>query len=126
MYIKLTTDTDRRVRTQTQTVHLLLVTRIKKKLAPHLRELIGPWVCAFFDTHKDVGRIATEAFQAAFPPAKRNEALVFGQAEVLSYLTENLLNKTPETLSKVDFCRASFCDVSKLRTEFFFTRRPEV
>jgi len=42
-------------------------------------------------------------FQAAFPYEKRVEVLIFGQEKILSYITEIILYKTPETLSKFLF-----------------------
>lgn len=63
LYIKLTIDVDRRVRVATNTVHLHLVHKVKKKLAPYLKEVIGAWVCSFFDPSTDVSKLSIEAFQ---------------------------------------------------------------
>lgn len=63
LYIKLTTDVDRRVRLMTNNVHLLLVKRVKKKLAPYLKEVIAAWIGTFFDPTRDVARVAMEAFK---------------------------------------------------------------
>ncbi|KAG9300709.1 hypothetical protein G9A89_023507 [Geosiphon pyriformis] len=103
LYIRLAIDVDRRIRLATNSCHLLIVSKIKKRLAPHLKEIIGVWVISFFDQSKDVARIALESFQAAFPFEKHNEVLVFGQAEILGYTSEVIFEKSPETLSDPRF-----------------------
>ncbi|CAG8526817.1 12559_t:CDS:10, partial [Ambispora gerdemannii] len=102
-YVRLAIDSDRRVRLATNTCHLLIVSKLKKRLAPNLKEIIGVWVTSFFDQSKDVARVAVESFQAAFSAEKRNEVLLFGQAEILNYVSEILFQKTPETLKGSKF-----------------------
>lgn len=63
LYIKLTTDVDRRVRLMANNAHLLLVKRVKKKLAPYLKEVVAAWIGTFFDPTRDVARVALEAFK---------------------------------------------------------------
>jgi len=63
LYIKLTTDVDRRVRLMTNNVHFLLVKRVKKGLAPYLKDVVAAWVGTFFDPTRDVARVAVEAFK---------------------------------------------------------------
>ncbi|KAF8932033.1 hypothetical protein BGZ58_007282 [Dissophora ornata] len=103
LYIKLTTDVDRRVRLMTNSVHLLLVKRVKKKLAPYLKEVVGAWVGTFFDPTRDVARVAMEAFKSAFPDNKREHVISFCLQDMIYYISEILLNKTPETLSDPRF-----------------------
>ncbi|KAG0329930.1 hypothetical protein BGZ99_010041 [Dissophora globulifera] len=103
LYIKLTTDVDRRVRLLTNNVHLLLVKRVKKRLAPYLKEVIGAWIGTFFDPTKDVARVAMEAFKSAFPDNKREQVLSFCLQDIIYYVSEILLTKTPETFSDPRF-----------------------
>ncbi|KAF9139307.1 hypothetical protein BGX30_008106 [Mortierella sp. GBA39] len=103
LYIKLTTDVDRRVRLMTNNVHLLLVKRVKKKLAPYLKEVIAAWIGTFFDPTRDVARVAVEAFKSAFPDNKREQVISFCLQDIIYYISEILLNKTPETLSDPRF-----------------------
>ncbi|KAF9922671.1 hypothetical protein FBU30_007218 [Linnemannia zychae] len=103
LYIKLTTDVDRRVRLMTNNVHLLLVKRVKKKLAPYLKEVIAAWIGTFFDPTRDVARVAIEAFKSAFPDNKREQVVSFCLQDMIYYISEILLNKTPETLSDPRF-----------------------
>ncbi|KAF9124202.1 hypothetical protein BGW39_008391 [Mortierella sp. 14UC] len=103
LYIKLTTDVDRRVRLMTNNVHLLLVKRVKKKLAPYLKEVVAAWIGTFFDPTRDVVRVAMEAFKSAFPDNKREQVISFCLQDMVYYISEILLNKTPETLSDPRF-----------------------
>ncbi|KAF9570336.1 hypothetical protein EC968_001949 [Mortierella alpina] len=103
LYIKLTTDVDRRVRLLTNNVHLLLVKRVKRKLAPYLKEVIAAWIGTFFDPTRDVARVAMEAFKSAFPDNKREQVIFFCLQDMIYYISELLLNKTPETLSDPRF-----------------------
>ncbi|KAG0268629.1 hypothetical protein BGZ95_002394 [Linnemannia exigua] len=103
LYIKLTTDVDRRVRLMTNNVHLLLVKRVKKKLAPYLKEVVAAWIGTFFDPTRDVARVAMEAFKSAFPDNKREQVISFCLQDMVYYISEILLNKTPETLSDPRF-----------------------
>ncbi|KAI9310568.1 hypothetical protein BX666DRAFT_2004897 [Dichotomocladium elegans] len=99
LYAKLTMDIDRRVRLATNHVHYLVATYAKKKLGPHLKEFIGPWILTFFDPSADVAKSARETFEAVFSEDKRQNVLKVCQKDILDYLTEILLYKTPETLS---------------------------
>ncbi|KAG0356551.1 hypothetical protein BG005_004517 [Podila minutissima] len=103
LYIKLTTDVDRRVRLMANNAHLLLVKRVKKKLAPYLKEVVAAWIGTFFDPTRDVARVALEAFKSAFPDNKREQVIAFCLQDVIYYISEVLLNKTPETLSDPRF-----------------------
>ncbi|KAF9305638.1 hypothetical protein BGZ74_009482 [Mortierella antarctica] len=103
LYIKLTTDVDRRVRLMANNAHLLLVKRVKKKLAPYLKEVVAAWIGTFFDPTRDVARVALEAFKSAFPDNKREQVIAFCLQDVVYYISEVLLNRTPETLSDPRF-----------------------
>ncbi|CAJ0834646.1 6412_t:CDS:10, partial [Entrophospora sp. SA101] len=73
------------------------------KLAPVLKEIIGVWIISMFDQSKDVARIANESFEAAFSPEKRIEVLIFCQSEIINFIKEIIIYKTPETLSDPRF-----------------------
>ncbi|ORY91172.1 hypothetical protein BCR43DRAFT_446828 [Syncephalastrum racemosum] len=98
-YVKLTIEVDRRVRLAANSVHDLMARHAKKKLAPHLKELIGAWMISQFDQSKDVARMAQQSFCHAFSEDKRLGVLQFCQKEILEYLSEMLLSKEPDTLS---------------------------
>ncbi|KAF9586418.1 hypothetical protein BGW38_005358 [Lunasporangiospora selenospora] len=103
LYIKLTTDVDRRVRLMTNNVHALLVKRVGKKLAPYLKEVIAAWIGTFFDPTRDVARVAMESFKGAFPDSKQEQVISFCLQDIIYYISEVLLEKTPETLSDPRF-----------------------
>ncbi|CAG8707712.1 28909_t:CDS:10, partial [Gigaspora margarita] len=102
-FVKLAIEVDRRIRYTTYSCHLLIVSKVKKRLASNLKEIIGVWIISLFDQYKDVARIATESFQTAFPAGKRVEVLIFCQMEILSYISDIIIHKTPETLSDPRF-----------------------
>ncbi|CAG8495620.1 1804_t:CDS:10, partial [Dentiscutata heterogama] len=102
-FVKLAIDVDRRIRYATFSCHLLIVSKVKKRLASNLKEIIGVWIISLFDQYKDVARIATESFQTPFPAEKRVEVLIFCQMEILSYISDIIIHKTPETLSDPRF-----------------------
>ncbi|ORX79499.1 hypothetical protein BCR32DRAFT_269438 [Anaeromyces robustus] len=102
LYAKISIDVDRRVRILIGNAHLIIVKTLKKKIAPHLKTLIGPWIASTFDPCPDVCKVAKEAYNIAFP-SKPLEALIFCQEEILNYISENLFEKTPEQLSDPRF-----------------------
>ncbi|CAG8455060.1 7132_t:CDS:10 [Cetraspora pellucida] len=102
-FVKLAIEVDRRIRYTTYTCHLLIVSKVKKRLASSLKEIIGVWIISLFDQYKDVARVAMESFQTAFPAGKRVEVLIFCQMEILSYISDTIIHKTPETLSDPRF-----------------------
>jgi hypothetical protein len=59
-------DVDRRVRCATHSCHLIIVTKIRKRIAPFLKEIIPIWIISLFDQSKDVAKIANESFQVNF------------------------------------------------------------
>ncbi|XP_074644451.1 E3 ubiquitin-protein ligase listerin-like [Tubulanus polymorphus] len=99
LYNKLSTDNDRRVREATQLAFEQLILRVKRNLAPQLKPLMGCWLLAQCDAHAPAASAAVAAFDAAFPPNKQSEAVIFCKNEVLSYIKDNLLSQTPQTLS---------------------------
>ncbi|KAF7727113.1 hypothetical protein EC973_007974 [Apophysomyces ossiformis] len=99
LYGKLTIEVDRRVRLAANNLHLLITTGIKKKLAPHLKGFIGPWMISMFDPYKDIAKTAKLSFESVFAKEKRLDAIIFCQKEILNYVGDMLLQKTPETLS---------------------------
>ncbi|XP_056016029.1 E3 ubiquitin-protein ligase listerin-like isoform X2 [Ostrea edulis] len=92
-------DVDHRVRDVTQSAMNTLVLRMRKNLAPHLKNLMGAWLLSQCDTYPTVATAAQQAFQTAFPPAKQTDALVFCKQETSEYLIDNILRQTPLTLS---------------------------
>jgi hypothetical protein len=63
MYGKLVLEVDRRVRLVANQVHALITANAKKRLAPLLKEFIGPWLLSMYDQSKDVARTAQNSFE---------------------------------------------------------------
>ncbi|CEP18758.1 hypothetical protein [Parasitella parasitica] len=99
VYSKLVLEVDRRVRLVANQVHALITANAKKKLAPLLKEFVGPWLLSMNDQSKDIAKTAQNAFEAVFAVEKRLGAISFCQKEILDYVTDMLLYKTAETLS---------------------------
>ena len=71
------------MREGTQLAMEQLVLQVGRKLAPHLKTVIGAWLCAQSDPYAPVASAAGRAFQAAFSESKRMEALVFCKHEII-------------------------------------------
>ncbi|KAJ2856698.1 hypothetical protein GGI22_003734, partial [Coemansia erecta] len=106
-------DSDRRVRAAVAGVHASLVVKCGKRLAAHLKALIGPWVAAFFDLHREAAKSARQAFDTVFPESKRSEVYAYCMAELVEYATDCIVNQTPESLSD-----PRFADAEEMRTKY--------
>jgi hypothetical protein len=101
MYGKLVLEVDRRVRLTANQVHTLVTASAKKRLAPLLKEFIGPWLLSMYDQSKDICKVGKSSFESVFAADKRVGVISFCQKEILDYVTDLLLYKTAETLSKL-------------------------
>ncbi|KAI8064173.1 hypothetical protein BC940DRAFT_306342 [Gongronella butleri] len=99
LYGKLALEVDRRVRLASAHLHQFVTQHAKKKLAPYLKDCIGPWMVAMFDQSKDIAAVARRSFEGVFAEDKRQGVIVFCQKELLDYVGEMLLVKTEDTLS---------------------------
>ncbi|XP_050511017.1 E3 ubiquitin-protein ligase listerin [Diabrotica virgifera virgifera] len=100
-YSVLVTDTDNRVREATHNVHHQIILKVKRNIAPYLKQLMAPWFTSQYDTYAPAASAASQSFTDAFPPNKIQEAIVFCQEEILNYLSDNLLVQTAQTLSNL-------------------------
>ncbi|XP_018571354.1 E3 ubiquitin-protein ligase listerin isoform X2 [Anoplophora glabripennis] len=98
-YNVLSTDIDNRVREATHNVHHEIVLKAKRNIAPYLKQLMAPWFTSQYDTYPPAASAAAQAFKDAFPVNKFQEAVVYCQEEILSYINDNLLVQTAQTLS---------------------------
>jgi len=104
LFSKLTTDEEHRVREATHTAHRALVSKAGRNIAPFLKQLVGPWFTGQHDTYPPAASSAESAFQETFPPNKLVEVIVFCQYEILSYICNNLLDQTPQSLTNDQNC----------------------
>ncbi|KAL4232926.1 listerin E3 ubiquitin protein ligase 1 [Mactra antiquata] len=98
-YNKMAMDVDYRVREAAQQAMTTLVLRVRRNLAPYIRNLMGAWLLSQCDTYPTVSSAAVSSFADAFPPVKQTEALVYCKESVIEYMTDNLVTHSPQTLS---------------------------
>ncbi|KAK3592614.1 hypothetical protein CHS0354_008149 [Potamilus streckersoni] len=98
-YNKLTLDLDHRVREAVQQTMTVMVGKVRRDLAPYLKNLMGNWLLSQYDTYPTVASAAQQSFQTAFPPAKQTEAINFCKKELVEYFQDNLIHQTMHTLS---------------------------
>ncbi|ORY41069.1 hypothetical protein BCR33DRAFT_719156 [Rhizoclosmatium globosum] len=99
IFNKTALDVERKIRENMIACHSTLFTRLKKEMAPVLKQVIGTWLCLQFDNSaNEVAKIATESFQKAFPN-KRADVLSFCQSEIHTFVNDNIVYHTVETMS---------------------------
>ncbi|KAI9348134.1 hypothetical protein BDR26DRAFT_24338 [Obelidium mucronatum] len=100
LFNKMALDVERKIRENMISCHGILFTRLKKDMAPVLKSVIGTWLCLQFDSSStEITKQAIESFQTAFPN-KRADVLTFCQAEIQTFVNDNILFHTVETMSK--------------------------
>ncbi|CAH1407748.1 unnamed protein product [Nezara viridula] len=102
IYCILAIDVEHRVREAVQEVHRLIVNSVGRNLAPYLKQIAPLWFISQYDTYAPAASIASNAFQEVFSAQKMIEVISFCQGEILNYIKENVLNLTPQSLSKGD------------------------
>jgi hypothetical protein len=105
-------DADRRVRIACQTVHVEVVKLAGREIAPFLKALLGPWLCATADSVREVSTGANRALVAAFAKGQEDVSLEralevaypklsaatwFARKALAAYFTENF-GKTEQHL----------------------------
>nr|CAH7760823.1 unnamed protein product [Callosobruchus chinensis] len=103
-YNILATDSDNRVREASHHVLHQLVLKAKRNIAPHLKQLMAPWFTSQYDTYPPAASIAKQALRDTFPESKFDAAVIFCQEDILSYISDNLLVQTAQTLSNPKHC----------------------
>lgn len=66
------------------------------QLAPHLAQLLPPWLYALYDPAREVAAAAEASLQTAFP-SKRSAAVAFCRDSILQNVL-SCLKQTPQTL----------------------------
>ncbi|EGG18283.1 hypothetical protein DFA_03777 [Cavenderia fasciculata] len=90
IFKRLVNDDHRRVREMTFVCLEIMGAKVGKLLAPHVRQLLGPWVVGICDQRDQQQNSALRAFESIFPEKKRRDVLLFGQEQAIQYLCENL------------------------------------
>jgi hypothetical protein len=97
-YARLVGDANRGVRASAAMLCGELACRARRALAPHARPLIALWYPAQFDAEPEVSAVASSGFDAAFPGAKRREALTFAAPALREAAAGALRMRTPAEL----------------------------
>ncbi|KAK9844274.1 hypothetical protein WJX74_000343 [Apatococcus lobatus] len=100
LFHRLVLDNSRAVRAEACRVQQALAESLKRRMAPVLKSVIGPWWLAQHDTASEVAASARDSFQAAFPENRHQEALTFCGPDLLDFLQE-MMFATPEELGEV-------------------------
>ncbi|KAF7277773.1 hypothetical protein GWI33_009194 [Rhynchophorus ferrugineus] len=95
----LATDTNNRVREATQIVHHEIVLKVKRNVAPYLKQIIAPWFTSQYDNYPPAATTATQAFKDTFSSTKFQDAIIFCQMEILKYIYDNLFIQTAQTVA---------------------------
>ncbi|RZC42281.1 E3 ubiquitin-protein ligase listerin [Asbolus verrucosus] len=98
LYGILAIDTDHRIREAAHNAHHQVILKDKKIIAPYLKQLIGPWFTSQYDNYPPAASAAAKAFNAAFPPNKIQDCVMFCQKEILTYIHDNLTSKIDSNL----------------------------
>lgn len=61
-YNILATDVDNRVREAVHKTHQQLVLKVKRNIAPYLKQLMAPWFTSQYDTYPPAASAASQAF----------------------------------------------------------------
>jgi hypothetical protein len=71
----------------------------KKAFGPHLNRIFSIWFNSFFDVTPEVGMVARDNFNFAFPKAKQGEVFKIAQKNYLNYVKEQILH-TEESMNE--------------------------
>lgn len=61
-YYVLATDVDNRVREAVHKTHHQLILKVKRNIAPYLKQLMAPWFTSQYDTYPPAASAASQAF----------------------------------------------------------------
>ncbi|PVV03973.1 hypothetical protein BB560_001545 [Smittium megazygosporum] len=92
-------DLDRRIRMLSVSFLSIFFKVTKKRSTPCLKQLLGPWICSFFDTNSDVSKTSISIFEENFCKSAEQKIrlLDFCHSGILDFLTNNFFTLTQET-----------------------------
>ncbi|KAF7402902.1 hypothetical protein HZH66_005169 [Vespula vulgaris] len=99
LYSVLAIDIEHKVREAAQVAHAAVVKRVGKGIAMYLKQVAGPWFTSQHDTYPPAASAATNSFNETFPQKKIVDVIIHCQHEILSYICDNIITQTPQTLS---------------------------
>lgn len=66
IFNRLSIDANKRIKVLVMSIHAVMVTSLRKKIAPTLKDILGPWFNGIFDPNSEVSRLAFQSFQVNF------------------------------------------------------------
>ncbi|KFM63260.1 E3 ubiquitin-protein ligase listerin, partial [Stegodyphus mimosarum] len=106
LFNKLALDTDRRIREATHEANGKLIFKVKREVAPYLKNIMGVWLLGQCDLYAPAATSAQTTFTATFPSGKQSEALMFCKTEIFAYFKDNLFEQTAKTMSETNLTSA--------------------
>ncbi|PVU95676.1 hypothetical protein BB559_002636 [Furculomyces boomerangus] len=106
VFSKQVLDIDRKIRFASLKVHanfVLLLTN-KKSAAKCLKQIMGPWICSFYDSSTEASKISLSSFESSFAktPEQKTRVLEFCLDEILDYLKTNFNLDNPPQKYEID------------------------
>ncbi|KAH8148763.1 uncharacterized protein LAJ45_07106 [Morchella importuna] len=100
LYPRLSTDTSRRVRALSHTVHGLISQRAGKRIAEYMPRVIGVWLAGLYDNDRATSKAANDALKLVFSSEEKIAKVWKAyQADIVKYCTNVVLHETVDTLS---------------------------
>ncbi|GFS67129.1 e3 ubiquitin-protein ligase listerin, partial [Nephila pilipes] len=99
LFNKLALDFDRRIREAAHQANGKLLSKVKREMAPYLKNIMGVWLLGQCDLYAPAASVAQINFSTTFPINKQAEAVMFCKSEIFSYFKDNLFEQTAKTMS---------------------------
>ncbi|CAD5117342.1 DgyrCDS6126 [Dimorphilus gyrociliatus] len=99
IYSRIGTDWDRRVREGGHNAQHYFAMKLKKELAPVIKQILPTWLMGICDPDVSVSNAARNGLNNVFQEKKRKEAIIFCAESTLETLNDYLLVQTAQTLS---------------------------
>jgi hypothetical protein len=99
---RLMLELDLRVRETLHQCHTMLVERLGKQMAPHIRSILPPWIRSFFIPLRKSSPQPVDCFEKLFPPQKRADVILFAEKEMMDTIYECLFEHGIDEVSRPD------------------------
>ncbi|GFX48037.1 e3 ubiquitin-protein ligase listerin [Trichonephila clavipes] len=99
LFNKLALDFDRRIREAAHQANGKLMSKVKREIAPYLKNIMGVWLLGQCDLYAPAASVANTIFCTTFPTNKQADALMFCKSEIFSFFKDNLFEQTAKTMS---------------------------
>ncbi|GFR13882.1 e3 ubiquitin-protein ligase listerin [Trichonephila clavata] len=99
LFNKLAMDFDRRIREAAHQANGKLMSKVKRDIAPYLKNIMGVWLLGQCDLYAPAASVAQTIFCTTFPTNKQADAVMFCKSEIFSYFKDNLFEQTAKTMS---------------------------